>query len=59
MRAACHTRSMKRTLFWISLGAVLAWFADPVSGPQRRKAISDLMGRAGTGRSTGSPGVTV
>lgn len=50
---------MKRTLFWISLGALLAWFADPVSGPQRRKAISDLMGRAGTGRSTGSPGVTV
>jgi hypothetical protein len=37
---------MKRLLFWMSLGAAIAWFADPVSGAAPQ-GVSDLVNRAG------------
>ncbi|MEX2625608.1 MAG: hypothetical protein WD225_01925 [Ilumatobacteraceae bacterium] len=40
---------MKRLLFWLSVGALIAWFADPVSGAERRKAVNDLANRGGVG----------
>jgi hypothetical protein len=40
---------MKRLLFWITLGAALAWFADPVSGAQRRRAVEGLVNRSSGG----------
>lgn len=49
---------MKRLLFWLSVGALIAWFADPVSGTERRKAVSDLVNRGGAGGS-GNPGAPV
>jgi hypothetical protein len=48
-------RCMKRLLFWITVGAAIAWFADPVSGEERRRAINSLISRStGGSSSTGS-----
>jgi len=48
---------MKRLLFWITVGAAIAWFADPVSGEERRRAINSLISRSSSGPS--SPGSTL
>lgn len=48
---------MKRLLFWITVGAAIAWFADPVSGEERRRAINSLVSRSTGG--TSSPGPTL
>jgi hypothetical protein len=45
---------MKRLLFWITLGAAIAWFADPVSGAQRRRAVEGLVNRSSGGGSAPS-----
>jgi hypothetical protein len=31
---------IKRSLFLVAAGFALAWFADPVSGPKRRRAVT-------------------
>lgn len=36
---------MKRLVFFLVVGALVAWFADPSSGEQRRRAINDLVKR--------------
>jgi hypothetical protein len=45
---------MKRLLFWITLGAMIAWFADPVSGAGRRRSVEGLVNRSSRGSSSGS-----
>lgn len=44
---------MKRLLFWITLGAAIAWFADPVSGAERRRAIEGLVNKTSGSGSSG------
>ncbi|CAN5530278.1 hypothetical protein BH23ACT3_BH23ACT3_24320 [soil metagenome] len=49
---------MKRLLFWITLGAAIAWFADPVSGAGRRRAVEGLVNRSsGGGPSSSGTGI--
>jgi hypothetical protein len=34
---------IKRTLFVFLVGFAVAWFADPVSGPKRRRAVKTAL----------------
>jgi hypothetical protein len=34
---------IKRTLFVFVIGFAVAWFADPVSGPRRRRAVKSAL----------------
>ena len=43
---------MKRLLFWITLGAMIAWFADPVSGSERRRSVEGLVNRSSRGNTS-------